>query len=81
MTAALSLLSALCLACIGVAGSGVWGGMRQCNGWCYRGEAVGGVGHATEDAIAGHGIGGVEGQGTDKAVIDRSVWGVRGHAV
>ncbi len=34
MTAALSLLGALHLACVGVAGSGVWGG---------RGGATGGV--------------------------------------
>ncbi len=39
------------------------------------------MGRAMDNAIAGHGVGGVEGQGTDNAVIDSNVWGVRGHAV
>jgi hypothetical protein len=42
---------------------------------------VGGVGRMRDDVIAGHGVGGVEGQGMDDAVIDPGVWGVRGRAV
>ncbi len=47
------------------------GGMRPCNWRCCWGEALGGVGPATDDAIIGRSIGGVEDQGTDDAVIDR----------
>jgi hypothetical protein len=34
-----------------------------------------------DNAIAGHGVGGVEGQGLEDAVVDRGVWGVRDRAV
>ncbi len=53
------------------------------------GEAVGGAGCATDNAIAGYGVGGVEGQGMDDTVVDavfggykavrcsgRNCWGV-----
>ncbi len=51
------------------------GGARRCNWRCCWGEAEGGVGRATADTIAGHGVGGVEGQGTDNTVVDRAFGG------
>jgi hypothetical protein len=48
-------------------------GTRQCNGQCYWGEAVRGVDHAMDDAIAGCSVGEVEGQGMDDAVFDRGI--------
>ncbi len=80
MTAALSLLGALCLTCVGVAGSGVWGDTAS-NGRCCWGEAVEGVGRATDIALAGRGVGWVEDQGMDNTVVDHGVWGVQGRVV
>jgi hypothetical protein len=37
----------------------------QCNGQCCWGKAVGGVGHAMDDALVGRGIGGWLAEGQD----------------
>ncbi len=60
MTAALSLLGALCLACVRVAGSDVWGERGSTTGGVV-GETVGGKGRAMDNVIVGHSVGGVEG--------------------
>ena len=51
-----------------------WGVGQRCNGQCCCGKAVGGVGHAMDDVLVGHNVGGWLAEGQD-VIVGRNIWG------